>query len=140
MIVGVIVVNAALLVAARALALLVRPYGDPDSDVFRVVAGATGVRFSPRRLREGRVVCLLGAVELDLSDVEATDDARLGIVSVLGAVEVTVPSGWRVALRGGGVAGEVADRTEPGEGPTLRVDAASYLGAVVVRSTRSGAE
>ena len=82
-------------------------------------------------------VAVLGESKVDLQGVEFEgDELVISAVSALGTVEIVVPEGVEVDLRGIAVLGERSDRTDgtviPGA-PIVRVDGLALLGEIVVR-------
>ncbi|MCP3855697.1 MAG: DUF1707 domain-containing protein [Actinomycetia bacterium] len=83
-------------------------------------------------------VAVLGAVDLDLSDVE-DDIVEIVAISLFGGVEVKVPAGTQVEMGGFALLGGNRDRTDPVEGgPPLRVRIRSFAfaGGCNVRNRR----
>jgi len=82
-------------------------------------------------------VAVLGESTVDLQGVEFEgDELVISAVSALGTVEIIVPEGVEVDLRGIAILGERRDRTDgtviPGA-PVVRIDGLALLGDVVVR-------
>lgn len=80
---------------------LIPEVGDEHSDVFQVVSVMDGRRWTSTApaLRSGSVITAMAGTELDLRRaVLDPQGARLTLTTVMGGVEVRVPSGWRVRV------------------------------------------
>ncbi len=114
--------------------------GQPARTAWQVLPMG-GVKRSGRwRSRGSLSVTLLGGVSLDLREAElASREVTVTAVTVVGGVDVVVPSGMRVEIEGisllGGRRLDVDERAAPGA-PTLRLRVFSVLGGVRVRSKR----
>jgi hypothetical protein len=114
--------------------------GDEDSDDVRLAAIVGGKELKSRAtaLRSASALAVVGGVDIDLRD--ATLDpagATLDVTTVLGGVEVTLPTGWVVDVetRGSmsGVDTRLSESSDHPEGaPTLRVTANAWLGGVEI--------
>ena len=85
-------------------------------------------------------VAVLGDSRVDLQGVEFEgDELVISAVSALGTVEIIVPEGVEVDLRGIAVLGDRTDRTDgtviPGA-PVVRIEGLALLGEIVVRHPR----
>ncbi len=102
----------------------------------RVVAVLSGDRLSgPVAPGQGvAAYALLGNAEIDLRRDDLPADLRLRAVAVLGNVEVLVPRGVTVHVRGSSVLGSREVDVEPGRvgGPVVYLDARAVLGSVQV--------
>jgi len=130
-------------IAALMVRKVVPAYGDENDDEFSVVAGASGSVFQSRaaNLREGRVLAVMGGVELDLGDARVDAGATLDVKAFMGGVDVIVPQEWRVELMSNAVFGGVANRTNPdGRGddaPLLLVRAHAIMGGIEIHATEA---
>ncbi len=130
-------------IAALTVRKLVPAYGSEDDDEFSVVAGASGSEFQSRasNLREGRVLAVMGGVELDLTDAGIEAGATLDVKAVMGGVDVIVPPEWRVELISKAVFGGVSNQTDPDRGrddaPLLLVRAQAIMGGIEIHATES---
>lgn len=129
----------AALVAAQIVKQFIPDVGDENSDVFQVVTMTGGRNWVSKAagLRSGSVITGMGGMELDLT--HATLDpagAHLKLVTVMGGVEVRVPRGWNVELKGwafmGGHANSARKHEVPEEAPHLVVEAPTVMGGVAV--------
>lgn len=82
-------------------------------------------------------VAVLGEATVDLQGVEFEgDELVISAVSALGTVEIVVPEGVEVDLRGIAVLGERRDRTGDTvlpDAPVVRIDGLALLGEIIVR-------
>jgi len=89
-------------------------------------------------LHAGALTAVLGTLRLDLTG--ATLDpagARISVAAVLGAVDLIVPKGWQVEVRGLPILGGWDDTTSKADqspdSPRLRVQALAVLGGLEVK-------
>lgn len=94
----------------------------------------------PRRLN---AVAVMGGIVLDFRDAQlAPGETRVTVVALMGGVEVIVPPGLPVTVRGLGILGAV-DQEEQAAGavgpdtPHLRVTALACMGGVEVKTRAS---
>ncbi|QBI52508.1 DUF1707 SHOCT-like domain-containing protein [Streptomonospora litoralis] len=119
----------------------------PDQQPIRVDETPLAALFSPLR-RSGRWVVrpresalAVGAtLELDLSDaLLMRERVELTAVSVFGRIEVTVPEGVRVHIRGRSLLARRSSAVRAprgGDAPVLEVSGLSLLGSVRIRTAR----
>lgn len=87
------------------------------------------------------VINVLGGSEIDLSEVELTDDhVELKVISFLGGAEITLPLGLNVevsetSILGGNEVSIGAEQPDPG-GPVVHLRLVSILGGTEVRRGR----
>jgi Domain of unknown function (DUF1707) len=94
------------------------------------------------------VTCVLGGVELDLTQVElAGDSVELSIFCLLGGTEVTLPPHLNVRITDTAILGgnniDIVDETPDPGGPVVHIKLTSILGGSEVKRTRqapSGAD
>ena len=74
-----VVLNLLLVFAAQVVKRMVPSYGDPESEVFSVVAALDGAEFASQAkdLRVGSATAFLGGLALDLSGATLGSEARL---------------------------------------------------------------
>ena len=83
--------------------------------------------------RGGEVSVSLGALEIDLTSAQlAEDGASLSLASQMGNIILRVPGDWVVEINGSFKFGTVKDErsTQPTEGPQLRLNVNTTMGAV----------
>lgn len=104
------------------------------------VFGSNEVIVTSQRLRGGSATALFGGVVLDLRQASLDPaGATLAATATFGGVEIVVPRGWRVEVRGTPIFGGLSSKLDPvasGEAPTLKVDATSIFAAVDVKHDR----
>ena len=81
---------------------------------------------------------MFGGVEADLSAATlALDGAGIDATAVFGGIELLVPPGWRVEIRGLPIFGGWTDRTSsqplPPGSPTLQIRALTAFGGLEVK-------
>jgi hypothetical protein len=114
--------------------------GDSESDEFSLAAVIGGAEraSTATALRRGRVVAVVGGVDLDLRKAKLDPaGAELLLEAYVGGVQVRVPNEWRVDIEtdstGGGVEAKVAEPDDlPADAPNLRVKIVARLGGAVV--------
>lgn len=101
------------------------------------ILGSSDLRGRWRPGPSTTAVAVLGEATVDLQGVEYEgDELVISAVSALGTVEIIVPEGVAVDLRGIAVLGERRDLTSGDilpDAPVVRVDGLALLGEVVVR-------
>jgi hypothetical protein len=115
------------------------PRTGPQPERHTAVLGSIDRRGRWRLAPRNRFVAVLGSIELDLSQaVLPGPEVELECVAVLGSIEVRVPEGVEVDVRGGVVLGSRDVRVEgeaPAAGaPVVRINARGTLGSVEVRT------
>lgn len=105
------------------------------------VFGSARVGSSSKSFRRGSATAVFGGVTVDLTEAEPdARGARLGVTAILGGVDVIVPHGWLVEMRGLPLLGgwdDTTDRTNlPSDGPRLDITALVVLGGVEVKHAR----
>ena len=108
------------------------------------ILSATRTGSTSSRFRRGAATAVLGGVTVDLTEATpAADGARLAATAILGSVDILVPHGWAVTVRGLPLLGgwdDTTDRAAAGPGsPRLEVVALAVLGGIEVKhSSRWG--
>ena len=138
-----LLVDVILLVAAQIAKQVIPEIGDEQSDVFQAVTMTGGRNWVSKAaaLRSGTAVTGMGGMEMDLSQAQLDPSgAQLKLVTVMGGVEVRVPRGWNVELKGwafmGGHANTARKHEVPENAPHLVVQAATVMGGVAVTSAK----
>lgn len=89
------------------------------------------------RFEGGRVGAIFGGAELDLSHASLVPGAALDVFAAFGGVEITVPRGWRVDIRGfpifGGYENVTSKDALSHEAPLLRIDATLMFAGLEVK-------
>ncbi|MCL1594298.1 MAG: LiaF-related protein [Actinomycetia bacterium] len=140
-IVGWVALTCVAMMAVVATRKLVRAHGTEDDDEFSIVAAGAEKDFQSRsiRLREGRILALMGGVELDLIDAELEQGATLDLTAVMGGIDVIVPMNWRVEILSKSILGGVNNLTDPDLGtddaPILLVRAKSVMAGIEIHAS-----
>lgn len=116
-----------------------RPAREQGSVVAILGSAEAGGRWRPAH--STTVVAALGEAKVDLQGAEYTDDELvINAFAALGSVEIIVPEGVEVDLRGIAVLGErklqTGDAVVPGS-PVVRVEGLAVLGDITVRHPRA---
>lgn len=136
---GFLLLNVLLVVAAQVAKRLLPAYGDEESDVFAIVAAMDGTDFASRSdaFRAGSGTAVMGGIALDLSEASFPSSATLELTAVAGGIDVVVPKDWRVEMTSTAFAGGVENLTNPDAAedgaPLLVVDARAYFGGIAIR-------
>jgi predicted membrane protein len=88
--------------------------GESSEDYLKIRATFSGVSrtISSEDFKGGEVASVFGGVELDLRNAKASaEGCRLDLSAQFGAVEITVPSEWRISVFGSPVLGAIEDKT-----------------------------
>jgi hypothetical protein len=126
------------LIAALVVRRVVPEFGDESDDVVSLVAAMGGRSFASRSdgLRSVDVVACMGGIEIDLMQARIVDGARLRMHAVMGGIQVTVPSSWRVTVVSRSVMGGVDNglaRSTDTDAPLLVVEASAVMGGIDIR-------
>jgi len=110
------------------------------SDWVEATAVLSGRReaVTSRAWRGGTATAVMGAVDLDLRNARpVAEGATLRTTAVMGGVEVRVPRGWVIAIRGTPLLGGFEDKTQPPEdpegAPLLTITGTAIMGGVEVK-------
>jgi hypothetical protein len=126
-------------------ALIVRKrvpeFGGESDGSFSIVAAMGGRVFqsSSDALSDASALAFMGGIELDLSDATITDVAVLKLNAIMGGIDVTVPTEWRVEMASRSALGGVGNATDPDlpeDGPLLIVNALAVMGGISIREGR----
>jgi cell wall-active antibiotic response 4TMS protein YvqF len=115
--------------------------GVSREDVIRTTAVFSGPKLaSTSQHFEGAwLTAVFGGVTLDLRGARpAPDGASVNATVAFGGVEILVPRGWHISVRGTPILGGVEDKTDRSEppaqdAPTLHIDALSVFGGVEIK-------
>lgn len=108
-----------------------------DEGTYTAILSGRKSRVTSAAWRGGRATAILGGVELDLREaVPVPEGAVLDVTAFMGGVEIQVPRGWRVEIRGTPLLGGFDDKTDGGAGedaPLLQITGAAIMGGVDVK-------
>ena len=88
--------------------------GESSEDYLKIRSTFSGVGRTvlSENFKGGEVAAVFGGVELDLRNAKASaEGCRLELSAQFGAIELTVPSDWRIILFGSPVLGAIEDKT-----------------------------
>lgn len=138
--IGNIVIPAAIILVGL-LVLFGRGFGSRTEvgdriNSFNVFSGSEVASHS-KEFTGGSVSAMFGGAEIDLRDALPSPDARLDIFAAFGGVELRVPEGWQVAVKGlplfGGIDNVTAKEPVPADAPMLAVNATVLFGGLEVK-------
>ena len=90
-----------------------------------------------KQFKGGSLSAVFGGAELDLRDALPAPDSQIDVFTAFGAVEVKVPPGWQVTLRGmplfGGFDNATSKESLPPDAPSLLINATALFGGVEVK-------
>lgn len=144
-VVGLVVVQAVLYAVGQVLKRRYSRIADPIDDEFDLFNIMDGTEFASHAyaFRGGSVHNYFGSVELDLRGARiAPGGATLEVITVCGSTEITVPTTWRVIVRGTAQAGAHEVDVTPeddldNDAPTFVIEAQTMLGGLEVKAARS---
>lgn len=103
---------------------------------FHVFSGSTLTSRSTR-FEGGSVSAVFGGAEIDLRKAQLAPNATLDIFMAFGGLEMKVPTGWNVVIRGfpifGGFDNKTAGESLPDNAPTLVVNATVLFGGMEIK-------
>ena len=103
---------------------------------FNVFSGSELASHS-KQFKGGSVSAIFGGAEVDLRDAVPAPDARLDVFAAFGGVEVRVPEGWHVDVRGlplfGGIENVTAKEPVPADGTVFVVNATVLFGGLEIK-------
>jgi Cell wall-active antibiotics response 4TMS YvqF/Domain of unknown function (DUF5668) len=117
------------------------PSGDSREDVIRATAVFGGPKLvsTAQHFQGAWLTAIFGGVTLDLRGAHpAPEGASVNATVAFGGVEVLVPKGWRISVRGTPILGGIEDKTDhttrpAPDAPTLHVDALTVFGGVEIK-------
>jgi hypothetical protein len=134
----VLVGAAALIGLGRQIALSRRDSRDNGNRHARLVMfGGTKIKVGPEQLTHREVTAIFGGLLLDLREAHIDDAASVNAFAMFGGVQILVPDGWQVLLRGVAIFGGYDNRTGrdgslPPDAARLEVNATAIFGGVEV--------
>jgi len=129
----------ALLIVVGLLVLsgLARRRPPADEAAALAILGGSTVRSTSAHFDHAEVSAMFGGATLDLREAHIDRHARVDALALFGGVDVLVPPGWRIVLRGLPIFGGYEDKTRtdatlPADAPVLTVSATAVFGGVSV--------
>jgi hypothetical protein len=103
---------------------------------FNVFSGSELASHS-KQFKGGSVSAVFGGAEIDLRDSLPAPDAELDIFAAFGGVEIRVPDGWQVQVRGmplfGGIENATVKDSLPPDAPVLPINATVLFGGLEIK-------
>jgi len=103
---------------------------------FNVFSGSELASHS-KQFKGGSVSAVFGGAEIDLRDALPAPEAELDILAAFGGVEITVPQGWQVQVRGlplfGGIENATVKDSLPPDAPVLPINATVLFGGLEIK-------
>jgi predicted membrane protein len=90
-----------------------------------------------KQLKGGSVSTIMGGCELDFRNADMEkEEMVLEISSIMGGVDILVPSHWQVVMHGTPILGSVEDKTTKPENPTkkLIIKGSAIMGGVEIKN------
>jgi predicted membrane protein len=110
---------------------------DNDYVDISVVLGGGEYKFMNKQLKGGSVSTIMGGCELDFRNADMEkEEMVLEISSIMGGVDILVPSHWQVVMHGTPILGSVEDKTTKPENPTkkLIIKGSAIMGGVEIKN------
>ena len=141
-VIGWIAIVVAAVVAAFSIKKAVPAFGGESDDSFSIVAVIGGKDFvsTADRFEHGRALAFMGGIEMDLSGATLAPGAKVDLRAVMGGIDVTVPTSWRVEIiateRMGEVASSLGETDPDSDGPLLLVYASATMGGISITASQ----
>ena len=110
---------------------------DKDIVDISVILGGGEYKFTNKQLKGGSVATIMGGCDLDFRNADMEkEEMVLEISSIMGGVDIQVPSHWEVVVQGSPILGSVEDKTGKQENPTkkLIVNGSAIMGGIEVKN------
>lgn len=103
---------------------------------FNVFSGSELASHS-KQFQGGSISAIFGGAEVDLRDAAPAADAQLDVFTAFGGVELKVPEGWQVVVKGlplfGGIENATVKDTLAADAPKLSVSATVLFGGLEIK-------
>lgn len=136
---GLVVFDLFVIAVAQIAKRIIPEVGRQDSDMFQLVSIMDGRRWASTAdlLRSGTVITAMGGTEIDLRKAALDPDgATLRLFTIMGGVEVRVPSGWNVRVKAMAFMGaNDFKRTSadlPADAPVLTIEGGTLMAGVTI--------
>src|SRR5262249_42247302 len=111
--------------------------GEEDSEEVSLVAILDGRELKSRakEFRGGTMFAWFGGIDVDLTEAELAQGARIRANTLFGGVAIKIPPGWRVQSKAKALMGGVDAKGAPAEdyeSPILTVEGMAVLGGIAV--------
>lgn len=88
---------------------LAEDHSTPDLLSINAILGGIEKTITSRDFKGGRITCLLGGVEINLVNADFQEDLTIDITTIMGGVEIIVPSHWEIVNEVSAILGGVSD-------------------------------
>lgn len=109
---------------------------DATINSFNIFSGST-LSSDSQQFQGGRIGAIFGGAEIDLRHAALAPDASFDVFAAFGGVEISVPRGWRVDIKGLPIFGGYENATNKEglapDAPYLRIDATVLFGGLEVK-------
>ncbi|HEU5424026.1 MAG TPA: DUF5668 domain-containing protein [Nitrolancea sp.] len=117
-----------------------RTSASDDVSAFAIFSPSTVVSHAAA-LQGGTATAIFGGVTLDLRQARLAPGAAIDASAAFGGIDVLVPPGWRVEMRGLPIFGGLSDKTRhegplPDDAPALTVNGLAFFGGVDVKNEK----
>jgi predicted membrane protein len=103
---------------------------EDDLGAFMIFSGLKR-RFESDRFRGGKATCILGGMDLDLTQTKLADNqATVELTAILGGINLFIPREWKVIVDSSSILGGVDDKHSPV--PATEVQATLYVKATAI--------
>ncbi len=113
------------------------------SDYFdlSLLLGGGKFKYDSKNFRGGKITTIMGGGEIDLYDaIPVQPEAVIDVMTIMGGVEIRVPSNWQVVMQGSPILGGMDNKTVASTGtateqrPRLIVKGTAIMGGVEVKN------
>ena len=110
---------------------------DTDYVDVSVILGGGDYKFTNKQLKGGSVSAILGGCDLDFRNADMEkEEMVLETSSIMGGIDIRVPTHWQVVMQGTPILGAMEDNTTKPENPAkkLVIKGDAIMGAVEVKN------
>jgi predicted membrane protein len=103
------------------------------------ILGGIEKTITSQDFKGGRIICLLGGVELNLVNADFQEDCTIEVTSVMGGLELIVPGNWEIVNEISAILGDVSDKrtnlsVEDSPKRKLHLRGIAVLGGIEIKS------
>lgn len=114
-----------------------RSIKEDDVDLFVAFSG-TQARSVSDQFGGGKATAVFGGIELDLTDAKLKGTANIDVFTAFGGIDIRVPDGWTVVVKGLPIFGGWEDKTrkprDAKNAPALVINGTCLFGGVTVKN------
>ena len=110
---------------------------DKDYVDISVILGGGEYKFTNKQLKGGSVSIIMGGCDLDFRNADMEkEEMALEVSSIMGGVDIRVPTHWQVVVQGSPILGSVEDKTTKPENPTKKmiINGSAIMGGIEVKN------